>query len=248
MNDRADKREIAAATEALALLNDQVHHARGELERLRRDLAEAQREYSGTRAGQLLQANEQLVLAALQAETSAETAVSTLDELAWSSQRDALTGTPNRALMLDRLENAAAVARRRRTNMAVLFLDLDKFKQINDTLGHAAGDEVLQLVACRLESIVRDSDTVSRHSGDEFLVLLAEVAQPSDAGAIAQKMLAALSAPGDVAGHVIHLSVSAGIAIYPQDGKDSATLIHRADTAMYRAKRRGQGRFEFYSG
>jgi diguanylate cyclase (GGDEF)-like protein len=247
VSDAAARREAAAVTQTLALLNEQVDQVRAELERVRRDLAEAQRDYNGSHAGQLLQANEQLVLAALRAETTAETAVSSLGELAQSSQRDPLTGTPNRALMLDRLQNAAITARRHGTRMAVLFLDLDTFKQINDTLGHAAGDEVLQLVARRLESIVRASDTVSRHSGDEFLVLLSELAHASDAAVIAGKMLAAVAEPGDVGGQVIRLSASVGIAIYPDDGKDSATLIDRADTAMYRAKRRGRDCFESYS-
>ena len=246
MSDWTAEREIAAATQTLAGLKDQVAEVRAELERLRRDLAQAQREYDSSTAGQLVQANEQLVLAALRAETSAETAMSSLDELARSSQHDPLTGTPNRALMLDRMQSAAATARRHGTRMAVLFLDMDCFKQINDTLGHAAGDEVLQLVARRLQSIVRASDTVSRHSGDEFLVLLSEVAHASDAGAIASKMLVSLAEPGDVRGEVVRLSASVGIAIYPEDGKDAATLIERADTAMYRAKRRGRERYEFY--
>lgn len=158
---------------------------------------------AGGHATVLQEANEQLVLAALHAETIAEEAVSHLDKLARSSQHDALTDTPNRALMLDRLENAIALARRHRTRIAVLFLDLDEFKQINDTLGHAAGDAVVQLVARRLESVVRHSDTVSRHGGDEFLVLMAEISQPSDAALISEKILAALAAPSRIDNHLI---------------------------------------------
>ncbi|HET7157470.1 MAG TPA: GGDEF domain-containing protein, partial [Burkholderiales bacterium] len=191
-------------------------------------------------------ANEQLVLAALRAETLAETTVHQLDDLTRSSQRDVLTGTPNRALMLDRLASAIAIARRRGTRTAVLFLDLDAFKQINDTLGHAAGDELLQVVARRLESVVRDSDTVSRHSGDEFLVLLADISQASDASLIAGKMLDALAEPTQMGTQMLNITASLGIAIYPDDGEDVGTLINRADAAMYRAKRNGRARFEFH--
>jgi len=187
------------------------------------------------------------VLAALHAETIAEEAVSHLDKLTRSSQHDALTDTPNRALMLDRLENAIALARRHRTRIAVLFLDLDEFKQINDTLGHAVGDAVVQLVARRLESVVRHSDTVSRHGGDEFLVLMTEISQPSDAALIAEKILAALAAPTQIDNHLISLSASLGIALFPEDGDDAATLITRADAAMYSCKNRGGSNFQFYS-
>jgi diguanylate cyclase (GGDEF)-like protein len=248
MSDHAVERKVVAATRALALLNEQADGLRAELAKLRQNLAEVQRDFDETRTAQLREANEQLVLAALHADTIAETAVSNLVELTRASQRDALTDTPNRALMLDRLEIAITSARRRRAHIAVLFLDIDHFKQINDSLGHAVGDEVLQLVARRLESIVRDSDTVSRHSGDEFLVLLAEISQASDAALIAAKMLSALAEPSHVGNHVLCLSASIGIAIYPQDGEDAPTLIRRADAAMYRSKNQALGRFEFYSG
>jgi diguanylate cyclase (GGDEF)-like protein len=248
MSDHAADGKVVAATRALALLNEQADGLRAELVKLRQNLAEVQRDFDGTRTAELRESNEQLVLAALHADTIAETAVRNLVELTRASQRDALTDTPNRALMLDRLEIAITAARRRRAHIAVLFLDIDHFKQINDSLGHAVGDEVLQLVARRLESIVRDSDTVSRHSGDEFLVLLAEISQASDAALIAAKMLSALAEPSHVGDHVLCLSASIGIAIYPQDGEDAPTLIRRADAAMYRSKNHELGSFEFYSG
>lgn len=195
----------------------------------------------------LAEANEQLLLAALHAETVAETAVSELSELARSGQRDPLTNLPNRLLMLDRLENAIAVARRRETRIAVLFIDFDNFKQINDRHGHAIGDLALKLAARRLQSAVRDSDTVSRHGGEEFLVLLPDISQAADAAVIAQKLLAALAAPGRAGDHRLHLSASIGITIYPEDAEDAQTLISRADKAMYRSKRKGPGGFEFYA-
>jgi len=238
--------DVAAAEQAVALLHQQAEQLRADIAGSRRKLEDVQREFDATRAAQLLEANEQLVLAALQAESIAEAATGHLDELARASQRDALTDTPNRALMLDRLENAIAMARRHVTRLAVLFLDLDQFKQINDTHGHAVGDEVLQLVARRLESVLRASDTVSRHGGDEFLMLVGEISQASDAAVIASKVLAALEAPGRVGDHLLRLSGSVGIATFPDDGEDAATLISRADAAMYRSKRRRSGGFEFH--
>jgi len=216
-----------------------------ELQRLRRDLDQVQQEFNDTHAAQLLEANEQLVLNVLQAENLVETATHRLNELTHVAQRDALTNAPNRALMLDRLQTAIGMARRRQTHIAVLFVDIDRFKEINDTHGHAIGDEVLKRVARSLESAVRDSDTVSRHSGDEFVVLLSEISQASDAALIAEKMLAAIGASNTDLPDVT-ARASVGIAIFPQDGEDAATLIGRADEAMYESKRRGGGSFSFY--
>src|SRR6202046_5625821 len=184
MSEHRDTEDALAAASTVAALKQQADAIRADIARSRRELVQVQRDIAGTRAAQLVEANEQLVLAALQAETIAEAATGHLDELARTSQRDALTDTPNRALMLDRLENAIALARRHVTRLAVLFLDLDQFKHINDTLGHMVGDEVLRLVARRLESVVRASDSVSRHGGDEFLVLVGEITQSADAAVI----------------------------------------------------------------
>jgi diguanylate cyclase len=236
----------ARGTPDQTVLDAHAEAMRTELIRLRRDLDQVQREFNDTRAAQLLEANEQLVLTALRAENIAETAMLKLTDLTRVTQRDALTDTPNRALMLDRLQNAIAMAQRHKAHIAVLFVDIDRFKYINDRYGHAAGDAVLQRVARRLEGAVRKSDTVSRHSGDEFLVLLAEIAHVSDAGLIATKMLAAIAAPAEDA-PPFPVSVSVGIAIYPDDGVDAPSLIERADAAMYRAKKRGGGRFRFHS-
>ena len=183
----------------------------------------------------------------MHADSVAQTAVSSLDELARSTQYDELTGAPTRALMLDRLENAIAMAQRRATRVGVIFLDLDCFKQINDSLGHAVGDRVLQLATRRLEAAVRESDSVSRHGGDEFVVLLAEMAKASDAAAVAQKILESLAVPAQVGAHTLSLSGSLGISVYPEDGADPMTLIDCADAAMYRAKKAGPGRYAFCS-
>jgi diguanylate cyclase len=247
MSDRRNFPMIAAAGRTLAQLKKQAGGVRAELLRLRETVAEVGRQFSETQAAQLRDANEQLVLSALQAETIADTAVNDLSELARSSQRDPLTDTPNRALMLDRLESALAFARRHATRTALLFIDLDHFKGINDSLGHAVGDEVIKLAARQLRAAVRASDTVSRHGGDEFLVLLAEVADESSASRVASKILRALDTTSIVGGHVVRLSASVGIAVYPEDGDDPETLIRRADAAMYDAKKCGRDRFALHS-
>jgi diguanylate cyclase (GGDEF)-like protein/PAS domain S-box-containing protein len=152
------------------------------------------------------------------------------------AQHDVLTGLPNRMLLADRLDRAIAVARRHGTMLAVLFLDLDHFKRINDRLGHAAGDEVLQSVARRLVASVRRSDTVSRHSGDEFVVLLSEVACAEDAANSADNLLAAIAVPQFIEGRNLRVTASAGVSVYPSDGLDAGTLLKKADLALLRAK------------
>ena len=230
----------------LLQLQEKVRLARIELQGLRQQIADLRVALDADLGRQLLRANEQLLLAALDAETTAQVATHKLDLLARNSQRDELTDTPNRALLLDRLESAITLAQRRTTRCAVVFVDIDHFKKINDTLGHAAGDGVLQMVARRLEAAVRDSDAVGRHGGDEFLVLLAEVSKMGDADHIVRKMIADIAAPALVGGHVLHVSVSVGIAMYPDDAADATALIGLADAAMYRSKRRGGGSFTFH--
>jgi diguanylate cyclase (GGDEF)-like protein/PAS domain S-box-containing protein len=162
------------------------------------------------------------------------------------AEHDALTDLPNRLLLNDRLARSIALARRYHRRLAVLFLDCDRFKHINDTLGHAIGDQVLRSVARRLTTCVRESDTVSRHGGDEFLVLLSEVDQAEDAGLIAEKIVSSVAEPHLVAGHELTLTASAGIALYPEDGQDAESLIMRADAAMYHAKNTGRNKVGFF--
>ncbi|WP_036244223.1 bifunctional diguanylate cyclase/phosphodiesterase [Massilia sp. BSC265] len=162
------------------------------------------------------------------------------------AQHDFLTNLPNRVLLNDRITQVIASARRSDTSPALLFLDLDKFKHINDSLGHAVGDQLLQAVAQRLLDCVRTSDTVSRHGGDEFVVLLADERRPQDAALAAEKILIALSAPFLIEGQELHTSTSIGISVFPLDGPDAATLIKNADTAMYHAKERGRNNYQFF--
>jgi diguanylate cyclase (GGDEF)-like protein len=230
---------------ALPLLNKQVSELRLQIAALRRELVAIQSEIRKAPALRLLEENRRLRLAVKDAETRASDAIRGLVEMARKGERDVLTDTPNRTLMLDRVGRGITLARRRRLRLALLFADLDGFKQINDTYGHAAGDTALRMAARRLESAVRDSDTVSRHGGDEFLVLLGGLSNASDAGVISAKLLASLAEPVTVGEHVLRLSASIGIAVYPEDGEDAASLIDSADAAMFRSKRRGPGCFEY---
>ncbi|MBQ5961931.1 EAL domain-containing protein [Massilia sp. ZL223] len=162
------------------------------------------------------------------------------------AQHDFLTGLPNRVLLNDRITQATVSAKRSNTCPALLFLDLDKFKHINDSLGHAIGDHLLQAVAGRLLDCVRSSDTVSRHGGDEFVVLLADERRPQDAALAAEKILIAISTPFLLDGHQLHTSTSIGISVFPLDGLDAAALLKNADTAMYHAKERGRNAYQFF--
>ena len=248
MNEASDPSQRAAADAALELahLQGQVEAARALLVRLLQDVVVAESRLGGSQAAQLLEANEQLVVAALRHQADAETAAQALNEASRSAELDVLTQLPNRVLLLDRFALAIANARRHGTRLALLFVDLDHFKHINDTLGHAVGDEVLQRAAHCLASSVRDADTVSRYGGDEFVILLSEVTHAAAAVLVADKVSAALGAPARVGEHVLSLTASIGISLYPDDGDDADTLIDRADAAMYRAKRQGPGGYAFH--
>jgi diguanylate cyclase (GGDEF)-like protein/PAS domain S-box-containing protein len=162
------------------------------------------------------------------------------------AQHDALTGLPNRPLLLDRIRHAIAMAERHANQPGVLFLDLDDFKHVNDSLGHAMGDKLLQSVADRLAGCVRTSDTVSRVGGDEFVILLAEITNPEDAAIAANRMLNALKAPHKINQHELYITTSIGISLYPGDGNDAEKLIKNADTAMYWAKENGRNGCRFF--
>ena len=160
---------------------------------------------------------------------------------------DVLTGLPNRLLLLDRLEHAMANAQRGHHHLAVMFIDLDRFKNVNDSLGHAAGDELLREVAGRLRACVRDVDTVARLGGDEFVVVLENLETEVDAVSVANKIQLAFGRSIGVHGQTLHVSTSIGIALYPEDGQDAATLMRNADTAMYQAKAAGCNNYQFFA-
>jgi diguanylate cyclase (GGDEF)-like protein/PAS domain S-box-containing protein len=163
-----------------------------------------------------------------------------------SAQHDIVTNLPNRLLLNDRITQSIALARRQNKPIAVIFLDLDRFKYINDSLGHAIGDKLLQSVAKRLLASVRASDTVSRQGGDEFVILLSEITHTEDAATSAQKLLLSLRAPHSIAGQDLDITGSFGISVYPEDGEDAEMLIKNADTAMYHAKENGRNNIQFF--
>ncbi len=243
MNDTAGASDTAAraAEKELTSLSARVEATRSVLIGLLQDVARAESRLDRSLAARLLEVNEQLVVTALTAKTEAELAAQSLREVSRTAELDALTQLPNRALLQDRFANAIARAKRNGSRLALLFVDLDDFKQINDTLGHATGDAVLKQVAHCLAASIRAGDTASRHGGDEFLVLLPDVSQPSDAVLIAEKLIAALAALGRSGDAWPRLSASIGISLYPDDGEDAQTLIAHADAAMYVAKRNGDG-------
>jgi diguanylate cyclase (GGDEF)-like protein/PAS domain S-box-containing protein len=162
------------------------------------------------------------------------------------AQHDGLTDLPNRMLLDDRLAQAITLCHRNQQKLAVLFLDLDRFKHINDTLGHDFGDRVLRNAAQRLLQCVRSSDTVSRQGGDEFVIVLSEIAHSQDAEGCAAKILSALSVPVRIDEHDLYITASIGIATYPDDGNDAETLLKHADLAMYHAKANGFNTFQFF--
>ena len=191
------------------------------------------------RTGELKSANDKLSLD-LEARKRVE------QSMRHMAHHDALTGLPNRALFRDRLTHAMAQADRYHQKLAVLFLDLDRFKAINDTLGHNVGDQLLKIAAERLRSCVRDCDTVARLGGDEFTVIVDDIIEVQDAAVVAQKILDTLSQPFNLHGHEVFISVSVGITLYPNDDESADNLLRNADSAMYRAKEYGRNNYQFY--
>ncbi|UXZ54891.1 EAL domain-containing protein [Halomonas sp. 7T] len=168
-------------------------------------------------------------------------------KLAYQAQHDPLTGLPNRILLSERLSRAIGLAKRHQHQVALMYLDLDAFKPINDALGHGVGDRLLQSVAYRLSQCVRDTDTICRQGGDEFVVLQSETEKPQDAITLAQKILSALDEPHQVGNHALRITTSIGISLYPDHGMDAGTLLNNADTAMYHAKNSGCNQYRLFS-
>ena len=167
--------------------------------------------------------------------------------LAYLAYHDALTDLPNRTLLMDRLTLALAQARRNEQMLAVMFLDLDQFKVVNDTAGHVEGDKLLQSVSQQLNSVLREGDTVARVGGDEFLLLLPKIEQLTDATEIAERVLTAVGRTRVIVGHEFNISISIGITLFPTDGDDAETLLTNADIAMYQAKEQGKNNFQFFT-
>jgi diguanylate cyclase (GGDEF)-like protein len=194
----------------------------------------------------LQQASAHLVTAGIEAHKLTEQVQSAKVQLEHLVHHDVLTDLPNRTLLQDRLGQAIELARRQDRQLAVMFMDLDQFKHINDSLGHAVGDQLLQSVAERLMGCVRHLDTISRQGGDEFVLLLPYIEHAEDAAFTAQKILVALAQPHRIDENTIHIGASIGISIYPDDGQDAETLIKCADSAMYHAKENGRNNYQFF--
>ena len=167
--------------------------------------------------------------------------------LHYQAHHDTLTGLPNRLLLQDRLHQAIKKAKRERTTLALLFIDLDRFKEINDSLGHEIGDRMLKLMAQKFRKALRDSDTIARLGGDEFTVLLESLPQPGRAAEVGQKLMQALQTPVRIDGHTLYVTASIGISVYPGDGETPQELLRNADSAMYRAKEEGRNTYCYYT-
>src|SRR5258707_14902872 len=169
------------------------------------------------------------------------------EHIEYQAYHDALTGLPNRRLFRDRLTVALAHARRLKHPLAVMFLDIDRFKVVNDTLGHSTGDELLKAIAARLQVSLREEDSIARMGGDEFTVLLADLKTPDDAAKIAQKVLDMVALPLQIDGTELFVTTSIGIALFPSDGDTAETLLANADHAMYRAKDAGRNSYQMFT-
>ncbi|OGT88977.1 MAG: diguanylate cyclase [Gammaproteobacteria bacterium RIFOXYA12_FULL_61_12] len=169
------------------------------------------------------------------------------EQIRYQANYDALTGLPNRSLLEDRLDRAVAGARRERSKLALLFVDLDHFKTVNDTLGHVVGDELLQQATGRMRVCLREADTLARFGGDEFVILLDDVRQAEDAAEVAKKIIDAMSKPFVLGGRELFVGASIGISLYPEDTQETAVLLRNADMAMYRAKETGRNRYQFFT-
>jgi len=168
------------------------------------------------------------------------------DAVRFLAYHDSLTGLPNRRLLDDRFKQAVHLAQRRDRKVAAMLIDLDNFKQVNDSFGHRAGDGVLKEVAQRLTACVRKADTLARHGGDEFVVVISEVNAEADCQVVAEKILRALAAEFNIDGRALTLGASIGISLYPGDAGDGDALLRSADAAMYRAKQLGRNQYRFY--
>lgn len=245
--DTADLRQDTADLQQDAAdLRQVTADLRQEAADLREEAASAKAILSASTQAQLREANERLIVATIQAQTMTEAAQLATEQMSYMAEHDFLTGLPNRALLTDRLAQSIAFAQRHGKKVALMYLDLDHFKHINDSLGHAVGDQLLQSVAKRLKSCVRLYDTVSRQGGDEFVVLLPELEEVRDAVVTAKKLIAAMAQPHFISGHQLRATTSIGISIYPDDGNDAETIVKNADTAMYQAKKIGRNTYKMF--
>lgn len=246
MQPPSDQPAIDVARLELAQLRRQSLVARLELDRLQADLSALKEHTPRGGATELQAANEQLVLSTLRAQAQVATYELALEDATRHAKRDPLTGLPNRELLFERLNLAIAAAHAQHSRIAVLFLDLNEFKQVNDLLGHATGDMFLRLAAERISGIVDAHVTVARYGGDEFVVVLTGLSANAYAAATATALIEAFERPAVAGEDALRLGVSIGISLYPDDADNAEALLSHADDAMYCAKRLSTTRFEFY--
>jgi diguanylate cyclase (GGDEF)-like protein len=196
---------------------------------------------------QLVQANENLVIASIKCQTIAENLEKSSVKMTHLANHDFLTELPNRMQLYDRIGQAILMAKRDNTKLAILFMDLDKFKAVNDSYGHEIGDELLRSVAARLKKAIRNSDTASRQGGDEFILLLSKVGNEDSLRRTIKKIQHSISAPYLIAEKNIHIGSAIGVSVFPEHGEDTQTLIRCTDAAMYHAKQRGPNQHEIFS-
>jgi len=250
----ADLRQSSAdLREETANRREVIADLREETADLRQDAADQCEEAATSKAklstitqALLKDANERLIIASIHAQTMTDSAELANEQMSYVASHDYLTGLPNRSLLNDRMAQSIAFAQRHSKKVALMFMDLDHFKHINDSLGHAVGDELLKSIAQRLQACVRHSDTVCRQGGDEFVVLLNEVEEVHDAVVTAEKIIEAMGLPHLVSGSQLNVTFSIGISIYPDDGKDLETVARKADTAMYQAKEKGRNTYQIF--
>lgn len=240
--------QLVRRREEAASLREEAASIREQSLRLREETAQRRIATSTAEMDiQLLEVNERLVVASVKAQNMADAAEQATERMSYIAAHDFLTGLPNRSVLNDRLVQSIALAQRHGKKVALMFLDLDHFKNINDSLGHAVGDQLLQSVAQRLQACIRGSDTVIRQGGDEFVVLLTEVEQAQDAALTAEKLIETMAEPHLIDGHRLQANLSVGISLYPDDCKDAAAMVRNADTAMYHAKKNGRNNYQRFT-
>ena len=246
--ETADERQNTAdRRQETADLRQEAADLRQEAADASDEAARAKAELGAISAAQLREANERLVVAAVHAQAMTEAAEGSAAQMTYMAEHDFLTGLPNRSLLTAHLAQSIIFAQRHSKKVALMYMDLDHFKHINDSLGHAVGDQLLQAVAKRLLSCVRLTDTVCRQGGDEFVVLLAEIEAPHDAVLSAGKLIEAMLEPFHIGGHCLHITLSIGISIYPDDGTNIEKVLTNADIAMYYAKKNGRNKFQVFT-
>jgi diguanylate cyclase (GGDEF)-like protein len=241
------RQSAADQREDIADQREDIANQREDIANQREEAATAKAKLSKTTQLLLKEANERLIIASINAQTMTESAELAKEQMSHMAGHDYLTGLPNRLLLNDRMAQSIAFAQRHSKKVALVFMDLDHFKHINDSLGHAVGDALLKSIAKRLQACVRRSDTVCRQGGDEFVVLLNEVENVPDAVVMAEKIIEAMIQPHFVSSHQLNVTFSIGISLYPDDGKDLETVARNADAAMYQAKEKGRNTYQIFT-